>query len=258
MAGPNQPVIHNELHDMESFFYVLVGIAVLFDEPGKPKPDSELEKCFDILFNTNEPSYFKTATVQSDATWIPSVVKHISPYFQPIIPLLNNLRQDIICPLKSDNNCKFTHTVPFTHDTVIKHLVSALCELPDDCWTPRPTLDSHNDPTIPAEPEEEEDGVSDDEMDTDDDEDEVTSSPPPPPPVLLRDVGVRRAARADPQSNPELHRKRAPSTHPPDDSDVPIAKRLRSSNLHPPLPRPDATVARGHTTNGATTTHRRT
>ena len=44
MVGPNQPVIHNELCDLESFFYVLIRIAVLYDGPGKSKPDKELEK----------------------------------------------------------------------------------------------------------------------------------------------------------------------------------------------------------------------
>lgn len=91
MAGPNQPVIHNELHDLESFFYVFVGISVLYNKPGKPKPDKELQKCFDKLFNTMEPSILKTIAIQSNLTWVPSILGHISPYFQPLILLLNNL-----------------------------------------------------------------------------------------------------------------------------------------------------------------------
>ena len=33
MAGPGQPVVHNALHDLESFFYVLLGICILYDGP---------------------------------------------------------------------------------------------------------------------------------------------------------------------------------------------------------------------------------
>ncbi|KAN0074442.1 hypothetical protein V8E55_011854, partial [Tylopilus felleus] len=81
MAGPNQPVVHNELHDLELCFYVLVGISVLSDEPSKPKLDKELQKCFNKLFNTMQPSILKTITIQSNLTWVLSVLKHISPYF---------------------------------------------------------------------------------------------------------------------------------------------------------------------------------
>lgn len=91
MAGPGQPVIHNLLHDLELFFYVLVGICVLYSELLKQKTEEELAECYDQPFNTFKPSILKTLTIQSNLTWFPKVMKHISSYFQPIIPLLNNL-----------------------------------------------------------------------------------------------------------------------------------------------------------------------
>ncbi|KAG6369599.1 hypothetical protein JVT61DRAFT_14219 [Boletus reticuloceps] len=59
MAGPGQPVVHNALHDLESFFYILVGICVLYDGPSKQKSEAELAECFDRFFNTFKPSILK-------------------------------------------------------------------------------------------------------------------------------------------------------------------------------------------------------
>ena len=91
MAGPGQPVIHNALHDLESFFYVLVGICILYDKPFKQKSEDKLAECYDKFFNTFKPSILKTITIQSDLTWNPFVVKYIHPYFKPLIPLLTKL-----------------------------------------------------------------------------------------------------------------------------------------------------------------------
>ena len=91
MAGAGQPVIHDQSHDLESIFYILVGICVLFDRPNEPKCDKDLAQCFDKYFNTFEPSILKTITIQSDLTWKPFILRHISLYFKPIIPLLTCL-----------------------------------------------------------------------------------------------------------------------------------------------------------------------
>ncbi|KAG6373554.1 hypothetical protein JVT61DRAFT_6197 [Boletus reticuloceps] len=104
MAGPGQPVVHNALHDLESFFYILVGICVLYDGPSKQKSEADLAECFDRFFNTFEPSILKTLAIQSDLTWTPLIVKHIHPYFKPIIPLLSHLRAEIILPLAMNEN----------------------------------------------------------------------------------------------------------------------------------------------------------
>ena len=91
MASPGQPVVHNALHDLELFFYILVRICVLYNGPLKQKSKADLTECFDRFFNTFEPSVLKTITIQSDLTWTPLIVKHIHLYFKSIIPLLSHL-----------------------------------------------------------------------------------------------------------------------------------------------------------------------
>ena len=46
MASARQPVIHDQSHDLESIFYILVGICILFDGPNKPKCNKDLVQCF--------------------------------------------------------------------------------------------------------------------------------------------------------------------------------------------------------------------
>jgi hypothetical protein len=58
MTGTGQPLIHEPIHDLESFFYVLVGICVLLDGPYWVKSDKDLAECFDKYFNTFQPCMF--------------------------------------------------------------------------------------------------------------------------------------------------------------------------------------------------------
>ena len=137
MAGPGQPVKHEPSHDLESIFYVLVGIFVLLDEPYKPKCDADLAQCFDKYFNTFEPSVLKTAIIQSNMTWVPLIVRHISPYFSPAIDLLTHLRDTLICPMSMGIADNFHRETPFTHVNFINALVNALSCLQPDAWEPR-------------------------------------------------------------------------------------------------------------------------
>ena len=92
MAGPGQLVVHDVSHNLESLFYILVGICVLLDEPFKFKSNDDLSRCFDKYFNTFEPSVLKSVIIQSDLTWFPMIIDHISTYFKPLLPLLTRLR----------------------------------------------------------------------------------------------------------------------------------------------------------------------
>ncbi|KIM51907.1 hypothetical protein SCLCIDRAFT_40665, partial [Scleroderma citrinum Foug A] len=136
MAGAGQPVIHNQTHNLESIFYVLVGICILFDGPNKPKCDKDLAQCFNKFFHTFEPSILKTITIQSDLTWQPFILQHISVYFQPIIPLLTCLQKGIILPLSTDNNGNVYHKVDFTHDMFISLIIETLLDLSPGAWIP--------------------------------------------------------------------------------------------------------------------------
>ncbi|KAF8546168.1 hypothetical protein OG21DRAFT_1528007, partial [Imleria badia] len=134
MAGPGQPVIHDAVHDLESIFYVLVGICVLYNGPSKQRSEQELAKCYDKFSNTYEPSILKTITIQSDLTWIPHIVQHIHPFFEPVIPLLELLRVEIILPLATDKEGNFYRKTSCSHDTFIKHIVTTLSKLGPEHW----------------------------------------------------------------------------------------------------------------------------
>ena len=144
MAGPGQPVTHNAPHDLESLFYVLVGICVLLDEPFKFKSDEGLSRCFDKYFNTFEPSVLKSITIQSELTWFPMIVDHISPYFKPLLPLLTRLRQEIVVLMYTNKDGNFCCAKSLTHRILIDAIMDTLLNLNDDAWTPRNNPDTGN------------------------------------------------------------------------------------------------------------------
>ncbi|KAI5985786.1 hypothetical protein EDD15DRAFT_2373882 [Pisolithus albus] len=134
MAGAGKPVVHELVHDLESLFYVLVGICVFLDSPSNLKCKKDLAQCFDKYFNTFKPSVLKTITIQSDITWTPFILQHVSKYFKPIIPLLTQLHDAVIIPLFFDNHSNVTHRKPFTHDMFITNIIEMLSHLgPDAC-----------------------------------------------------------------------------------------------------------------------------
>lgn len=121
------------LHDLESFFYALVGICVLYDGPFKQKSEDKLAEGYDELFNTFKPSILKTITIQSDLTWNPFIMKYINPYFKPLIPLLTNPQSEIVLPLATNDHREIIRKSSCNHDTFIKHIIVTLSELqPED------------------------------------------------------------------------------------------------------------------------------
>ena len=136
MAGPGQLVIHDVSHDLESLFYVLMGICVLLDEPFKFKSNNDLSRCFDKYFNTFELSVLKSVIIQSDLTWFPMIIDHISTYFKPLLPLLTCLHQDIISPMYTNEDGKFCHAKSLTHHILIDAIIDTLLNLDDGAWTP--------------------------------------------------------------------------------------------------------------------------
>ena len=136
MAGPGQLVVHDVSHDLESLFYVLVGICVLLDEPFKFKSNDDLSRCFDKYFNTFEPSVLKSVIIQSDLTWFPMIIDHISTYFKPLLPLLTRLHQDIVSPMYTNEDGRFCRTKPLTHHILIDAIIDTLLNLDDGAWTP--------------------------------------------------------------------------------------------------------------------------
>ncbi|KAF8833164.1 hypothetical protein BDN67DRAFT_1017870 [Paxillus ammoniavirescens] len=144
-AGPGQPVSHTVMHNLESFFYVLLGFCVLYDEPYKHKPEPQIVACFDIFFNTSEPSLNKTINIQSQLGWSTRILPFISPYYKPLIPLLEMLREKIVLPMSfSDDK---VHSGNITHNEIMQGLLDVLHSLGDSHWIAR---EHHTSKSIPS------------------------------------------------------------------------------------------------------------
>jgi hypothetical protein len=132
--GPGQPVEHKPEHDLESFFYVLLGVCLLFHEPRNPKPDEQLATCFDPYFAIFKPTVQKMLVVQSEFGWTTLILPNISLYFRPIIPLLEFIRHEFILSIKTGSNSGFQSNPEFRHDTFLSAIVRALAKLPPTHW----------------------------------------------------------------------------------------------------------------------------
>ena len=67
--GPGKPVVHQGHHDLESFFYILLTICLLYNDPGRLKPPKVLAHCFDPYFAIMHPSTLKVIAIQSNFGW---------------------------------------------------------------------------------------------------------------------------------------------------------------------------------------------
>ena len=95
-VDPEEPIDHKPTHDLESFFYVLVGVCLLFSEPKSIKSDAQLVACYDPLFTVFKPSVQKTIIIQSDFGWTTHILPNMTAYFEPLIPLLTFIRKEFI------------------------------------------------------------------------------------------------------------------------------------------------------------------
>ncbi|KAF8440237.1 hypothetical protein L210DRAFT_3645407 [Boletus edulis BED1] len=133
LVGPGVPVVHEAHHDLESFFYILLAVCLLYNNACQPKPAKVLAQCFDPLFAVKQPSIYKTLTIQSDVGWIALMISHISPYFQPLIALLENIWRELILPIKLDGK-KLQANRNFSHDNFINAIIMMLSNLPESYW----------------------------------------------------------------------------------------------------------------------------
>ena len=216
MAGPGQPVIHDAPHDLESLFYVLVGICVLLDEPFKFKSNDDLSYCFDKYFNTFEPSVLKSIVIQSDLTWSPMIVEHLSPYFKPLLPLLTHLHQDIISPMYTDKDGNFHRAKPLTHRVLIDAIIDTLLSLDDGAWTPYSNPDVGNNYCTSHSGDKEskyrdnrgEDEDEDKDKDKDNEDDQEMMSPADEPPTS----SLTQSIISDSESDVHIESHASPAT----------------------------------------------
>ena len=142
MIDPEMPVMHMPHHDLESIFYVLLGVSVLYNKPYNTKLEDELSECFDTYFNTHCPSLQKMFMIQLELSWLTSICKHFSDYFKPLHPLLDTFCERIVLPMTYVNG-SFAQCfqAPITHDKMAKYCIDMLYNLPDEAWVAeeRPT-----------------------------------------------------------------------------------------------------------------------
>ncbi|KAI6023290.1 hypothetical protein EDC04DRAFT_2900615 [Pisolithus marmoratus] len=122
---PRTPVVHQPHHDLESFFYILIAICLLYDTPSTTKSPKMLAEYFDPLFTMSKASITKTLAIQSEFSWSALILPYISLYFQPLIPLLKELQWELILPIKLQGGTMQPDSV-FTHCIFINAMVKML------------------------------------------------------------------------------------------------------------------------------------
>ena len=132
--GLEEPINHKPAHDLESFFYILVGMCLLFQVLKTLQSDEELTVCFDLLFAVFKPTLQKTLVIQSDFGWTMLILPNIALYFQPIIPLLTFICEEFILSIKMDNNGGFRSKPKCTHNTFLTAITSTLVTLQATHW----------------------------------------------------------------------------------------------------------------------------
>lgn len=84
---------HSFMHDLESFFWVLFWICIHYDGPAKDVRATEFEKWNYV--NMEELAELKSGLVSRERHFLNRITKAFTPYYQPLIPYVNRLRQAV-------------------------------------------------------------------------------------------------------------------------------------------------------------------
>ena len=84
---------HSFMHDLESFFWVLFWICIHYDGPAKDVGTTEFEKWNYV--NMEELAKLKSGLVSRERHFLNRITKAFTPYYQPLIPYVNRLRQAV-------------------------------------------------------------------------------------------------------------------------------------------------------------------
>ncbi|KAK3384287.1 hypothetical protein B0T24DRAFT_516412, partial [Lasiosphaeria ovina] len=82
---------HSFMHDLESFFWVLFWICIHYTGPDKSRPITEFDKWNYV--DTEELAKLKLGTVAKESLFMKTMTDNFTPYYEPLIPLLNRLRK---------------------------------------------------------------------------------------------------------------------------------------------------------------------
>jgi serine/threonine protein kinase len=91
---------HSFMHDLESFFWVLFWICIHYSEPKEaPRVMPEFGRW--NYLTTDELATMKAGTISNERRFLEMMLNCVTPYFQPLIPCINELR-DIVFPNNSE------------------------------------------------------------------------------------------------------------------------------------------------------------
>ncbi|WVO13619.1 hypothetical protein L204_101240 [Cryptococcus depauperatus] len=83
---------HSFMHDLESFFWVLFWICIHHDGPGKPVSSKYDEWNYEEDFKL---AGLKLVTINSEEIFLDATGAHFTPFYQPLIPLMNKIRKEV-------------------------------------------------------------------------------------------------------------------------------------------------------------------
>ena len=86
----NEP--HNFMHDLESFFWVLFWIGVHWNGPDKVMTSVKEYESWNYM-RAEELGNVKSGTVVEEGRFGWTIEKHFTPYCQPLIPCVKDLRE---------------------------------------------------------------------------------------------------------------------------------------------------------------------
>lgn len=124
--------VHLPQHDLESFFYVIVIIVMLYEEPGMKRGpsywkdnDVKLAEWWNVQ-NWHTSAQWKWSTMSSSESyfWNYNVAAHITDYFKCWKDCISNLRDAIFGSMnikynKDTHSTKFVNKSPITYDAMI-------------------------------------------------------------------------------------------------------------------------------------------
>ncbi|KAI4124476.1 MAG: hypothetical protein LQ347_005719, partial [Umbilicaria vellea] len=83
---------HSFMHDLESFFWVLFWICIHYNGPHQSRAVLRFER-WSYVESSEELAWIKLSVVVEEAFFIKTVEGHFTPYYKPLVPLMNQLRK---------------------------------------------------------------------------------------------------------------------------------------------------------------------
>ncbi|KAM0269829.1 hypothetical protein ACHAQH_009646 [Verticillium albo-atrum] len=84
---------HSFMHDIESFFWVLFWICIHYNGPDESRVVPRFDKW--NFVDPEELAGMKLGVVAKEAIFLKTITDNVTPYYEPLVPLLNGLRTTV-------------------------------------------------------------------------------------------------------------------------------------------------------------------